>query len=33
MEPLARAGLAALVLIAWVIVARAGRRETDGKTQ
>jgi len=31
MEPLARAVLAAMVLFAWVMVARAGRRETDGK--
>lgn len=31
MEPLDRAVVALLVLIAWVMVARAGRRESDGK--
>jgi len=30
MEPFARAVLAAMVLFAWVMVARAGRRDSDG---
>ena len=30
MEPFARAVLALMVLIGWVIVTRSSRRETDG---